>query len=130
MKEINNKGNLPKPLQIMAKEFQGIKTTIFYECESDIELLNLAKDGKCEETTVIMDKENNRGFMTAFSFEDSQIENLNGSKLVQMKLYYTELKKNKVEYYRKMLSNHRRQQEDQMINRQNKNSIITGGSND
>jgi len=123
MKEINTIGNLPKPLQVLAKEINGQKSTLFFECESDKELLILASDGKCEETTVIMDRENDKGFMTAFGFIQSQLEDLKGEKLIQMKIYFVELKKDRIEYYRKMLSQHRHQQEDQMIYRRNKKKM-------
>ena len=120
MTEITNKGNLPKPLQVMAKEVQGQRSTMFYEMTNADELLQHAADGKCEETTVTIDRKNNRGYMVAFGFKDSQIEDLSGDKLVQMYVYFTELHGKDIQKYAKMLHEHRNQQEDAHFKWKNK----------
>ena len=112
MTEITNKGNLPKPLQLMAKEVDGQRSTMFYECTGADELLQHAADGKCEETTVTVDRKNDRGFMVAFSFNESQLEDLSGEKLITMNIFFAELKGNDIQKYTKMLHTHRQQQED------------------
>ena len=112
MKEITNKGNLPKHLQVMAKEVQGQRSTLFFECSNAEELLNLAKDGKCEETTVTLDRSTAKGFMVAFSFVDSTITDIAGDSLVVMNIYFTELTDVEAKKYKKMLHEHRNQQED------------------
>lgn len=112
MTEITQRGNLPKHLQVMAKEVDGQRSTRFYEMTGPDELLNHAKDGNCEETTVTLDASTARGFMVAFSFNDSSIENLEGDKLVVMNVFFTELDSEQARYYRKMLHEHRNQQED------------------
>ena len=111
MTEISNIGNLPKHLQIMAKEVQGQRSTYFYECVSAHELIGLASDGKCEETSVTMDKSTNRGFMVAFGFRDSAITDAVGDQLVVMNIYFTELTSAETVEYRQMLHSHRQQQE-------------------
>ena len=122
MIEITNKGNLPKPLQIMAKEVQGVRSTLFYECINADELLQHASDGKCEETTVIVDKTNNKGYITAFSFKDSQIEDLSGDKLIQMYVYFAALDETDTIKYKKMLHTHRNEQEDSHSKWKNKHN--------
>jgi len=112
MNEITNKGNLPAPLKLMAKEVQGERSTMFFECRDADELLQHAADGKCEETTVTVDRKNDRGYMVAFSFNESQLEDLSGEKLVKMNVFFTELVGKDIQKYTKMLHEHRQQQED------------------
>ena len=111
MKEVFNVGNLPLPFQVMAKEVMGQKSTLFFECESANELLNFVKDQKAEETTVIIDRKNDKGFITAFGFTDSNIEDLSGDKLVTMKVYFAQIENNEIKEYATMLDSHRKQQE-------------------
>jgi len=117
MKEIFNIGNLPNHLQVMAKEVQGQRSTKFFECFNAEELLNTAKEGNCEETTVTLDPTTERGFMVAFGFTDSSLEDLSGDKLVVMNIYYAELDASESKYYRNMLHRHRNDQEDNMQQR-------------
>lgn len=112
MKEISNVGNLPKHLQIMAKEVQGQRATRFYEFNTADGLLEHASLGQCEETTVTVDKSTNRGFMVAFSFNDSNITDIEGDQMVTMNIFYAELDTEETNYYRKMLHKHRNEQED------------------
>ena len=120
MKEISQVGNLPKHLQVMAKEVQGQRSTLFYECNNADELLNHAKDGKCEETTVTIDQHSEKGFMVAFGFKDSALEDFSGDKLVVMHVYFAELSSDETRYYRNMLHQHRNDQEDNMQQRRAK----------
>jgi len=120
MQEITNKGNLPKPLQVMAKEHLGERSTLFFECSSVDELLQLAANGECEETTVVVDRKNERGYITAFNFKDTDVLDLSGDKLYVMRIYYTELNKNEISKYSKMLHEHRQQQEDSHTKWKNK----------
>jgi len=112
MTEITNEGNLPAPLKVMAKEVQGQRSTMFFECIDADELLQHAADGECEETTVTIDRKNNRGYMVAFSFNESHLEDLSGEKLITMNIYFTELVGNDIQKYTKMLHTHRQEQED------------------
>ncbi len=117
MTEIFNIGNLPKHLQIMAKEVMGQRSTKFFEMSNAIELLDHAKNGNCEETTTTIDKESNTGFMVAFSFNDTQLEDLSGEKLIIMNVFFAKLDDAETKYYRNMLHKHRQEQEDAMIRR-------------
>jgi hypothetical protein len=123
MKEIFSKGNLPKHLQVMAKEFEGERSTKFFEFNTADQLLNHAKDGNCEETTVTVDKTTARGFMVAFSFKDSTILDSSGSQLLVMNIFYAELTPEESRYYSKMLSEHRDQQEDAHTKWKNKGKV-------
>ena len=120
MKEITTRGNLPKHLQVMAKEVEGQRSTLFFECNTADELLQLAADGKCEETSVTIDRDTSKGFMVAFSFTDSAIEDLTGNKLIVMNIYFTELTDQEALKYKKMLHTHRQEQETAHSNWKNK----------
>ena len=117
MNKITNIGNLPQHLQVMAKEFQGQRSTNFFECNNADELLLLAKNGECEETTITLDRSTSKGFMVAFSFIDSQLEDLSGDKLIVMNVYFAELNDSETKQYRALLHKHRKEQEDDMIRR-------------
>ncbi len=112
MTEIFNKGNLPSHLQVMAKEVEGQRSTKFFEFKTAELLLKHASEGNCEETTVTIDRKTNRGYIVAFSFDDSAIEDIQGNKLVVMSVYFSELETKDIQYYSKMLHEHRNQQED------------------
>lgn len=127
MKEIKSAGNLPKCFQAMAKEFQGERSTIFYECINPEELLGLAKNKECEELTCVLDQNNARGYMAGFHFKETDLDNMYGDKLVKMHVYFCELSGESFKKYAKMLDEHRTQQEDDMIKRKTKNK---GETND
>lgn len=134
MTEVFNVGNLPKHLQVMAKEVMGERSTKFFEMSNATELLEHAKEGNCEETTVTIDRENEKGFMVAFSFNESQLENLSGDKLITMNIFFAELDAGETRYYRNMLHKHRQDQEDNMEERKAKKKLkefeITGVINE
>jgi len=123
MTEIYNIGNLPKHLQVMAKEFDGKRSTRFFEFSNAKGLFDHAKDGKCEEATVTVDPVNEKGFVVAFSFNESQLEDLSGDKLIVMNIFYAELDSSETRYYRNMLHQHRMDQEDNMLERKAKKKL-------
>lgn len=117
MTEITNIGNLPHHLQVMAKEVEGVRSTRFYECTNVTELLNHAKDGKCEESTITIDQKSEKGFAVAFSFDESELTDLAGDKLIVMNVFFAELTDYETREYRAMLHQHRNDQEDNMEQR-------------
>jgi len=123
MTEIFNEGNLPTHLRIMAKEFDGQRSTKFFECSDATELFDFAKEGKCEEATVTIDPTSEKGFVVAFSFRDSELEDLHGDKLVVMNIFYAELIASETKYYRNLLHKHRMDQEDNMLERNAKKKL-------
>lgn len=123
MTEIYNVGNLPLHLQVMAKEVMGQRSTRFFEMSNATELFNHAKDGNCEEATVTIDTENERGFVIAFSFNESQLEDLSGDKLITMNIFFAELDSGETRLYRNMLHQHRQDQEDNMAERNAKKKL-------
>ncbi len=129
MKEISTVGNLPKCFQPLAKEVQGVRSTLFYEMETAAELELYAKDQKCEELTCVFDKKNDRGYMSGFSFTDSAIKSIGASsynrdKMVVMSVYYVELSDADFKEYSTTLDRHRQLQEEDMQKRRAKKKLI------
>jgi len=109
MKKITTKGNLPKTLQVFAKEAQGMATTKFWECSSAKELENLAKDKKCE-LTCVLDSKTERGYLVGIEASEPTISNLQNN--LDLYIYFVELKDNDFKRYDKMLRKHRKMQEE------------------
>lgn len=119
--EITQKGNLPKCFQVMAKELHtGERSTMFYECSTPKELLDLAKNKECEELTCILDPTTERGYMAGFAFKDSDIAAMGGNAYVKMHVYFAELTGESFSRYNSMLDRHRKDQEDDMQTRRSK----------
>ena len=110
----------------MAKEFDGQRSTNFFECRNADELLNHAKDGNCEETTITLDPVTNNGFIVAFNVRESDLEDLSGDKLVVMTIFFAELCEEETRYYRNMLHGHRNEQEQDMEHRKSKKKKLEG----
>ncbi len=112
MNEVKHIGNLPKSLQVLAKEIdRGKASTKFWECSSTKELEDLAKDKKCQ-LECVMDPSTRRGFLTGFEVEDKGIINLPGkTQFYTMIVYFIELLNDDFKRYDAMLRKHRRQQE-------------------
>jgi len=120
MKEIKTKGNLPKPLQMFAKTMaRGQRSTEFWECRSASELEKLAKDKKCE-LHCMLDPTTSRGFLTGFDTKESTIKAVDGTSFVTLVMYFVEIGTSDYDRYRKMLHKHRRQQEEDMRDRQSR----------
>jgi len=119
MKKIENHGNMPKALQLLAKDLAGMAMSTVYECESALELENLARDKKCE-LTCTLDPTTERGFLVGFEVSDSPIATISGTSFLVLSVYFAELKESEYRSYKSTLSAHRNEQEDEMRARQSR----------
>jgi hypothetical protein len=108
-KKITTKGNLPKTLQVFAKEYQGKATTRFWEYTTAKELENLSKEGKCE-LDCVLDPSTNRGFLVGMEASEPSIYTIDN--ILNLDIYFVELKGDDFKRYDKMLKKHRRQQQE------------------
>jgi hypothetical protein len=119
MRIIENIGNLPKSLQILAKSLGGTSIPLakFYECTNAKELENLAKDLKCE-LTATMDPSTSRGYLVGFdvSEEPSIIDRTLSVHCLY--IYFVELKAGDFTRYDNMLRQHKNDQQTDMLDRQ------------
>lgn len=133
MKKIESKGNLPKALQIFAKQVKGANT-VFYEGESAKEIEGVAKRKECEELSCVLDPSTNRGYLVGFGFQDTEskliIEGRDSS--IDMKIYFVELNEGDFSRYSQMIKKHKRDQQQDMVRRRDKlkASKPDGGSDD
>lgn len=126
MKKITNVGNLPESFQILLNSMGGAGTSAeIWECESVKELQGVVKDKKAEETQIARDPKTNRCYMTAFTFKQDQIIKMfdKPNNMLTMVVYFTEMPKDDVKRYQKMLKKHRTDQQDDMINRQERKKV-------
>jgi len=113
MKKITTRGNLPKTLQVLAKEYQSTANTKFWECSTTSEIENAAKEKKCE-LTCVLDPTTQRGFLVGMEASEPPITLLTNT-VLNLDVYFIELKDADFIRYDKMLKKHRKMQEQNML---------------
>lgn len=124
MKQISNKGNLPKTMQLLLGNFPGTSTDgcKIFECNKE-EILNLAKEKKCELTPPLVDVEYERYFLTGFEVETSPLVTLNNTSYEVLIIYFAEINKDESKKWDKLIKLHRDEQQIDSASRKNKGNL-------
>jgi len=119
MVKIENKGNLPLPIQTFLGTLQdsNMPAGEVWECYSTDEIEKLGIEKKCE-LTCVMDPKTKRGYLVGFNVEETNGGLiLVGVNPMKMLIYFKELTDHDFNRYARMLNKHRNEQEDDMLAR-------------
>lgn len=127
MKEIFNKGNLPKPLQTFAAQLGGrysdLASTKFFEMSS-VDEMEKAACGQLDENIKFelvpaYDNTTNRGFLVGF--ETTEPTTIVITEYVGFKIYFIELSESEYNSWVKKINMHRELQQKEMFERRSRN---------
>ena len=125
-------GESPACCQMLAGQVKGAETKFYEGCNAK-EILDVAKQGNCEELSCVLDPSTSRGFLVGFAFEDidnTKIIIPGKDTAVNMIIYFVELEEGDFNRYNKMLQKHRQEQQDAMLKRRTKSRQPLGGTHD
>lgn len=121
MKKISFKGNLPKHMQLFAKQlggvFNNVKGTEFWELSSISEFEKKASEVGYEIIPTI-DGSTDRAFLVGFDAEDSEVVSAGGEYYSQLKMYFIEITPEELRAWDKKIKSHREDQVKDMRARQ------------